>query len=1204
MPILTVEDIIINETAGFATLTFRLDAAAAGATSVSWNTSSGSANTLDYTSAGTTVVNFAAGETVKTIQVPINNDAITEGNEYFFVNLSSPVGLTLERPSALVTIAANDRGDRAPVASVADVAVDESDGTANFVITLDRAAGVPVTVNYTTSNGTATGGGDFTAATGSVTFAAGETVKVIPVSIANDAAAELAETFRLTLTGISGVTGAALGDATAEAVIGQSDTTQLATPTLSIDDLVFSEGEANGLMRVTFRLNAPSASETSVVWSTSSGSANTLDYQSFNQTLRFAAGETVKTIQIPVGEDTLAEGLEYFFINLSSPVGLNLDKPFATISIVDNDIGSRAPIASVGDVTVDETDGFALVTITLDQSASVPVAVSYATANGSAAGGSDFATVSETVTFNPGETARTIRIAITNDTGAEAAETFQFQLTGISGVTGAAIGDGSATVTIGASDRTTLATPTVSIDDMTFSEGETTGMMQIVFRLSAPSASQTSVNFSTSSSYANTLDYQNLSSTLTFEPGETVKVVRVPVREDTGVEGAEQFFVNLSGANGLRIDKDFATITIADNDRGDRAPVASVGDATVDETDGFAHFAITLDRASSVPVTVSYRTQTGSAGASDFAGQTASVTFNPGETVKTVSIAITDDTTAENAEAFTLKLTGISGVTDAAIGDGEGSGSIGLSDRTTVASPQLTVANVSDLEGGDGVMTFEFRLSAPSASAASVNFSTASNTATTTDYRSLSGTLTFAPGETVKTVQVPIADDATVESTETFTLNLTSPVGLTLAAPSATGTIRDNDAARVSVATTEAEVTEGTGAGGRSVTVFIYREGVTTASQAVTWAIEPSATNGVTAADFVGGVLPGGTVTFAAGETAKAIVLQIARDSTVEADESFQVVLSAPTGGLRLDNAATGVTILNDDTATPSQFSVAPLSADKAEGNTGTTAFTFTIQRTDASTAGSVAWSVAGSGGNPATATDFVSGGALPSGTVNFAVGQLSQTLAIDVAGDSTTESDEGFTVTLSAPVGGTIGTGSASGVIRNDDGGGGGTITGTNAANTLTGTAGNDTILGLGGADTISGLGGNDSIDGGGGADRITGGVGADTLTGGAQGDVFVFTSLSDSTPALAGRDRIADFAASQGDRIDLSAIDADSLTAGDQAFVLVAEDFTGVAGEISIASWGTTRLVRADIDGDGVTDFAVTVVSSAALENADFLF
>ena len=116
-------------------------------------------------------------------------------------------------------------------------------------------------------------------------------------------------------------------------------------------------------------------------------------------------------------------------------------------------------------------------------------------------------------------------------------------------------------------------------------------------------------------------------------------------------------------------------------------------------------------------------------------------------------------------------------------------------------------------------------------------------------------------------------------------------------------------------------------------------------------------------------------------------------------------------------------------------LSIAALSADKVEGQSGSTAFTFTVTRGgNASIATSASWAVAGSGASPAAGSDFA-GAVLPSGTVSFAAGETSKTITVNVAGDTVVEPNEGFTVTLSNPAAGTtIGTATANGTIRNDD--------------------------------------------------------------------------------------------------------------------------------------------------------------------------
>ncbi|WP_372491118.1 Calx-beta domain-containing protein, partial [Falsiroseomonas oryziterrae] len=105
-----------------------------------------------------------------------------------------------------------------------------------------------------------------------------------------------------------------------------------------------------------------------------------------------------------------------------------------------------------------------------------------------------------------------------------------------------------------------------------------------------------------------------------------------------------------------------------------------------------------------------------------------------------------------------------------------------------------------------------------------------------------------------------------------------------------------------------------------------------------------------------------------------------------------------------------------------------------AEGNSGSTAFVFTVTRSgDVTGTSSATWSVAGSGTSPAAASDFA-GGVLPSGTVSFAAGETSKTVAIQVAGDTTVEANETFTLTLSGPSGATLGTARTTGTIVNDD--------------------------------------------------------------------------------------------------------------------------------------------------------------------------
>ncbi|MCT7667063.1 M10 family metallopeptidase C-terminal domain-containing protein [Shinella kummerowiae] len=151
---------------------------------------------------------------------------------------------------------------------------------------------------------------------------------------------------------------------------------------------------------------------------------------------------------------------------------------------------------------------------------------------------------------------------------------------------------------------------------------------------------------------------------------------------------------------------------------------------------------------------------------------------------------------------------------------------------------------------------------------------------------------------------------------------------------------------------------------------------------------------------------------------------------------------------------------------------------------------------------------------------------------------------------------------------------------------------------------AGNDVLRGDAGANVVWGNGGNDNINGGAGADRLSGGAGADKLTGGLGADQFIFSSVSDSTLSTSGRDFIVDFNRSQGDKIDLSAIDANTTVAGNQAFTFVGEKaFSHKAGELRYTNANGDTYLHGDANGDGTIDFSVRLDTTIEFAKGDFI-
>jgi chitinase len=170
------------------------------------------------------------------------------------------------------------------------------------------------------------------------------------------------------------------------------------------------------------------------------------------------------------------------------------------------------------------------------------------------------------------------------------------------------------------------------------------------------------------------------------------------------------------------------------------------------------------------------------------------LTFAPGQTSRTITVTVRDDTLVEADETFFVNLSQASGATIAA---GRATGTIRNDDQPP---PGLSIASVRAVEGS-GLFVFTVTLSSLSTQPVTVRYATANGTAVAGsrgDYTATSGTLRFNPGETVKTIAVAVRNDSLVERDETFFVNLSQPTAASIQTGRATGTILDDD--RVSVA--------------------------------------------------------------------------------------------------------------------------------------------------------------------------------------------------------------------------------------------------------------------------------------------------------------------------------------------------------------------------------------------------------------------
>jgi hypothetical protein len=552
------------------------------------------------------------------------------------------------------------------------------------------------------------------------------------------------------------------------------------------------------------------------------------------------------------------------------------------------------------------------------------------------------------------------------------------------------------------------------------------------------------------------VDYQALTNQLvTFAPGETSQTVTVQVRQDDLQESDEYFQVQLSNATNATIAGNVfgnAGIgTITDDDVHTLRISEGVTQAEGTSVAGFTafDFLVTLSGTpTTTPVTVNVST-------ADWSGTTAGVdyqaltnqlvTFAPGETSKTVTVQVRQDDLQESDEIFQVQLSNPTNATiinNPIFGTGVGVGTITNDDLHTLRISE----GVTQAEGTSvaGFTAFDFLVTlsgTPTTTPVTVNVSTADWSGTTAgvDYTAFSNQLvTFAPGETSKTVTVQVRQDDLQESDEIFQVQLSNPTNATIinnpifGTGVGVGTITNDDlhTLRISEGVTQAE---GTSVAGFTAFDFLVTLSGTPTTTPVTVNVSTADWSGTTAGvDYT--AFSNQLVTFAPGETSKTVTVQVRQDDLQESDEYFQVQLSNATNATIAGNVFGNVgigTILNDDVHT---LRVSE-GVTQAEGTSvaGFTAFDFLVTLSGTPTTSTV--TALASTGDFSGTTAGVDYTAFTNQLVTFATGETSQTVTVQVRQDILQESDEQFFVNLTQGNNlATIASGFGVGTITNDD--------------------------------------------------------------------------------------------------------------------------------------------------------------------------
>ncbi len=641
---------------------------------------------------------FRPGDTTHTISVETFDDTIDEPNEKFWVDLdtASNWGAWVGVGRGVGQITDNDNSTLA----IADAGnIPEGDtGTTNatFNITISTPYYRDFTLNYTTVDGTAKAGLDYTAVQGTLFFPKGATQRSLTVPLLGDVLDESNEAFTLVL---SNSTGPGISDTSGLATITDDDTT------VSVADASTTEGNT-GTATVTFTVStadvAGNKSAFTVDYATADGGAQPatagVDYVSTSGTLSFPQGTRTRTFTVTVNSDLVDEPAETFLVHLSNSSGPLILDGDAVGTINDNDTATVA----INNVTIPEgnagtTDAVFTVSLSLNTPYYRDFTVNWATAAGitnPATEGVDYLAASGTLTFTAGTTTRTVTVPVVGDTLDEANETFAVVL---SNSTGPAISDsrGDGTIT----DDDVL---TINVADVSVTEGNS-GTTPATFTLtvSGDHAQPVTVNAATSpggptppAATAGT-DFMTLSTLVTFAPGVLSQQVSVSVIGDTTVEAAnESFGLSLSGpTGGATLARTKALGIILDDDSPRTISLSPLAVQATEPLSGSvnATFTVTLSGASGSTVTVDYATANGSALAgSDYTSTSGTLSFDPGDLTRTVDVAVLSDALVEGAETFTLTL---SSPTNATIATGAGMATATIGDSLSqIAMGFYTVA--------------------------------------------------------------------------------------------------------------------------------------------------------------------------------------------------------------------------------------------------------------------------------------------------------------------------------------------------------------------------------------------------------------------------------------------------------------------------------------------------------------------------------
>jgi uncharacterized delta-60 repeat protein/uncharacterized repeat protein (TIGR01451 family) len=581
-----------NDQSGRATIPIQRVGSTIGTASVDFMTTGGTALPSGRYTSVTTNVLFSPGQTNQNVFIPIINDNLVLGNQTATMALANATNTLLSTPAtATLTIIETSTAAGTLAFSAPRYVVNET-GT-NAYLNVLRTNGVTgtVTVDYFTRDDTARAGLNYVATNGTLIFADGETSKTIVVPILDDPNVTGDKVFSVGLTNATG--GATLAGLTTVPV-----TIKDVDVGLSFGAAIYPISEKAGTVSMSVVRQNGTNLITTVHYATTNGTAiaGTNYVAITNNTLTFLPGETTKNFSVQVLDDPRITGdlqFSVYLFNFSPPARL-FPYPSAVVNVFDADTGlsfgtsDRVVITNANLTTITnasygvlKSGGNLVVTILRTNGNTGTVSVNYATAtnaNDTAVAGVDYGTTSGLLTFSNLVGSQSFTVPIFNNRQVEGNRTFSINL--FNPIGGAQlIPPTTATVTI------TDDVAGISFSSPTYRVNENGGAATISVVRTNFAGSVVSVDYATANTPQAGINYSNVSGTLTFNYGDTVKTFSVPVKDDGVLNGDVTVPLSLGNlvGNAVFLSPSAATLTIVESDG---SLIIPAGAALLSETGG------------------------------------------------------------------------------------------------------------------------------------------------------------------------------------------------------------------------------------------------------------------------------------------------------------------------------------------------------------------------------------------------------------------------------------------------------------------------------------------------------------------------------------------------------------------------------------------------------------------------------------------